>query len=102
LPRLLLIAVGLALDAFAVCLGVATSGRARSARPIFRLSFHFGLFQFMMPVAGWYSGSHLARYIESWDHWVAPRSALLRRRADDLVRRPGRGGREHVVDPRAG
>lgn len=68
---ILLIAVGLAMDAFAVSLAAGTTTHARGFRPLFRLSFHFGLFQFMMPVMGWYLGVHVASYILKVDHWVA-------------------------------
>ena len=64
-------AVGLAMDAFAVSLGIGTTQQACTPRPIFRLSFHFGLFQFMMPVIGWLAGSRIAYLISSWDHWLA-------------------------------
>jgi manganese efflux pump family protein len=67
----LLVAVGLAMDAFAVSLGVGTSGQARTARPILRLSFHLGLFQGMMTLLGWLAGATIARYISGIDHWVA-------------------------------
>ena len=50
--EILMIAVGLAMDAFAVSLAAGTSGSAVGPRAAFRLSFHFGLFQFMMPVVG--------------------------------------------------
>lgn len=65
------IAVGLSLDAFAVSLSVGASGVAPTRRAAIRLSFHFGLFQFLMPLFGWYLGSYVAPYIESYDHWVA-------------------------------
>jgi manganese efflux pump family protein len=69
--EILLISVGLAMDAFAVSLGAGTAGHASSPRPIFRLAFHFGLFQFMMPVIGWFLGTTVAPLIESADHWIA-------------------------------
>jgi putative Mn2+ efflux pump MntP len=69
--EILLIAVGLALDAFAVSLGVGVARLANSFRPIFRLSFHFGLFQFLMPVLGWLAGRNVVQAIAQWDHWVA-------------------------------
>ncbi|HEY3384697.1 MAG TPA: manganese efflux pump MntP family protein [Vicinamibacterales bacterium] len=69
--EILVIAVGLSMDAFAVALGVAASNRARGVRATFRLSFHFGLFQFLMPVCGWMLGSRVAPYIGSVDHWIA-------------------------------
>jgi manganese efflux pump family protein len=69
--EILLIAVGLAMDAFAVSLGIGAAGRANSARPRFRLCFHFGLFQFAMPILGWLGGTSVAHLISSVDHWVA-------------------------------
>jgi putative Mn2+ efflux pump MntP len=71
LPEILAIAVGLALDAFAVSLAAGAAGHAAGLRPTFRLSFHFGLFQFLMPVLGWYAGSLVARQVTIIDHWVA-------------------------------
>lgn len=69
--EILLIAVGLAMDAFAVSIAAGTSGRLSGKRGIFRLSFHFGLFQAMMPVIGWYAGTHIAALIQAVDHWIA-------------------------------
>lgn len=69
--EVLLIALSMAMDAFAVCLGAGTLRQTNSARPTFRLSFHFGLFQFLMPVVGWVAGTTIVRYIAAYDHWVA-------------------------------
>jgi manganese efflux pump family protein len=65
------IAVGLAMDAFAVSVAGSITLRSVSPRQIFRFAFHFGLFQAMMPVLGWLAGSTIQQYIESWDHWIA-------------------------------
>lgn len=59
------------MDAFAVSLGIGTTRRASLPRPIFRLSFHFGLFQFFMPILGWSAGSTIAPLISWFDHWIA-------------------------------
>jgi putative Mn2+ efflux pump MntP len=67
----LLIAVGLAMDAFAVSLGIGTTERSTSPRARFRLAFHFGLFQFLMPIIGWVAGSTVSRWIAPIDHWIA-------------------------------
>lgn len=67
----LLIALGLAMDAFAVALGVGSTRRDVWFRPGFRLAFHFGLFQFMMPVIGWSVGTTVVQFIATWDHWIA-------------------------------
>jgi putative Mn2+ efflux pump MntP len=71
LPELLLMAVGLAMDAFAVSLGVGTTRFVNSARPRFRLAWHFGLFQALMPALGWLVGSAVVQWIAPFDHWVA-------------------------------
>ncbi len=68
---MLIIAVGLAMDAFAVSLGIGTSGTAQSPRPIFRLSFHMGLFQGLLTFLGWLAGSTIANLISAVDHWIA-------------------------------
>jgi len=67
----LLIAVGLSLDAFAVAVAASVSLGRVNRRQIFRFSFHFGLFQAMMPVIGWLAGMSAARHLERWDHWMA-------------------------------
>lgn len=69
--EILLIAVSLAMDATAVCLGVGATEHASAFRPRFRMAFHFGLFQFLMPVLGWFAGISVARFIASLDHWIA-------------------------------
>jgi len=70
-PEILMIAAGLAMDAFAVSIAAGTSGKLVGKRATFRLSFHFGLFQGMMPVIGWFAGIKIAHLIDAMDHWVA-------------------------------
>jgi len=64
-----LIAVALGCDAFAVGLGVGC--RFCGPRQVFRLSFHFGLFQFLMPLAGWLAGHHILAWAKTWGSWIA-------------------------------
>jgi putative Mn2+ efflux pump MntP len=68
---ILLVSVGVAMDALAVSLGIGTTGQARTRRPIFRLSFHFGFFQAMMTLLGYLAGSTIASLISGVDHWIA-------------------------------
>lgn len=68
---LALIAFALSVDAFAVSLAAAATGRMRDPRRALRLSFHFGLFQFLMPVLGWAAGTAVRGAIAEFDHWVA-------------------------------
>jgi putative Mn2+ efflux pump MntP len=69
--EILLIALSMSMDAFAVCLGAGTQSRTSGPRPVFRLAFHFGLFQFLMPIIGWLAGTTVVHYISAYDHWVA-------------------------------
>jgi putative Mn2+ efflux pump MntP len=69
--ELLLVALGLSLDAFAVALAAGTHERISGFRPAFRLWFHFGLFQSLMTMAGWFLGTSLESVIKSSAHWVA-------------------------------
>lgn len=65
------IAIALAMDAFAVSIAAGVSLKKVSLRQAFRLSWHFGLFQAMMPVIGWSAGMTVRTRIEAYDHWVA-------------------------------
>jgi putative Mn2+ efflux pump MntP len=69
-PEILMIAVSLAIDAAAVSLGVGTTEHAADLRPKLRLAFHFGLFQFLMPLLGWLAGATIAPHIAPFDNWV--------------------------------
>jgi manganese efflux pump family protein len=69
--EILLISLSMAMDAFAVCLGAGAQAQTIGPRPTFRLAFHFGLFQFLMPVLGWFAGATIERYIAVYDHWIA-------------------------------
>ena len=64
------IALGLAADAFAVSVAAGSTGATRGHRSMLRLSFHFGLFQFLMPILGWMAGLSIEHYVQSFDHWI--------------------------------
>ena len=68
---LLGIAVALAMDAFAVAIAVGISLKQVSFRQTFRLSWHFGLFQALMPVIGWAAGNTVRELVQAYDHWIA-------------------------------
>lgn len=65
------IAVGLAMDAFAVSVASGMIIRQVQMRHALKFGLFFGVFQFMMPVIGWLLGSYFATYIAAVDHWVA-------------------------------
>ena len=69
--EIVIIAVGLAMDASAVSLAAAAGGFATDVRAKFRLCFHFGLFQFFMPVLGWFLGIRFVASFKAFDHWIA-------------------------------
>ncbi|MEA5014686.1 MAG: manganese efflux pump MntP family protein [Candidatus Limiplasma sp.] len=69
--ELVLIAVSLSMDAFAVSmckgLGMKTLRYAHGAV----IALFFGVFQAVMPLIGWLLGKQFERYIASVDHWIA-------------------------------
>ena len=68
---LVAVALALAMDAFAVSLAAGAILHPLSFRPCFRLSFHFGLFQAIMPVIGWLAGLTVQSFVAAWSHWAA-------------------------------
>ncbi len=77
LIEVIMIALGLAMDAFAVsvCKGLAMKRvRVRDAAVV---GLWFGTFQALMPAIGYFLGSRFASYIEAYDHWVAFALLLL-------------------------
>ncbi len=68
---LLGIAIGLAMDAFAVAIGAGLQLCSVTKRQTFRMAWHFGLFQAFMPIIGWLAGLTLVDYIAPVDHWIA-------------------------------
>ena len=67
--ELLILAAALAIDAFSI--GTVVGLTCSKPRQIFRLSWHFGLFQALMPLIGALAGSLMMVLIREWDHWVA-------------------------------
>ncbi len=65
------LAIALAMDAFAVALGAGVLLDPLTARQIFRLGFHFGLFQAMMPVIGWLAGLGFREIVTIYAPWIA-------------------------------
>lgn len=71
LIEIFLIAVSLALDAFAVSVSSGISIPGFGGRQAVKMGLWFGGFQFAMPLIGWFLGSSVSQYIEAVDHWVA-------------------------------
>jgi putative Mn2+ efflux pump MntP len=64
------IALSMAMDAFTVSLASGVK-IGPGPRPIFRIAFHFGLFQALLPIVGWFFGSTIEPYVNNFDHWIA-------------------------------
>ena len=66
-----LLAVGLAMDCFAISIASGILLKRTLWRPMLTMAFFFGLFQAIMPLLGWIGGSTFSHLIESLDHWIA-------------------------------
>ena len=71
LITIILVAIGLSVDAFSVAIGIGAANTKRSWAPVLRLAAAFGLFQFAMPIAGWLAGLTIVNVIANYDHWIA-------------------------------
>ena len=70
-PYLLLIALGLSMDAFAVSTACGVQIAVVRYGLVLRVALAFGFFQFAMPVIGWLAGSTFSGWLEAVDHWIA-------------------------------
>ena len=71
LLELILIAIGLAMDAFAVSICKGLNMRKMNYRQAGIIALFFGGFQAIMPLIGWFLGKQFESYITSIDHWIA-------------------------------
>ena len=69
--ELILIAVGLSMDAFAVSICKGLNMRRMNYRHAGIIALFFGVFQALMPAIGWFLGKQFESYITSVDHWIA-------------------------------
>ncbi len=69
--EIILIALGLSMDAFAVAIAMGYSIKKFHSGHALALAFAFGFFQFIMPIVGWLSGIGFKSFISQYDHWVA-------------------------------
>ena len=71
LINILLISIGLAMDAFAVSISNGMAVKCFKKRFAFKVALFYGGFQAIMPIVGWAAGLSFRKYIESYDHWIA-------------------------------
>lgn len=69
--ELLLIAIGLSMDAFAVSVCKGLNMKKVNYKHTFFISLYFGGFQALMPLIGWALGTQFEKYITNIDHWIA-------------------------------
>jgi putative Mn2+ efflux pump MntP len=71
LLTIIIIAVGLAMDAFAVSVVSGAAYKRLNIKHALRLALFFGGFQAFMPLIGFLAGLSVKQYIANYDHWVA-------------------------------
>ncbi len=69
--ELLLIAIGLSMDAFSVSICKGLTTKKFSWRMALVCGLWFGLFQALMPIIGYFLGAQFQEMIEAYDHWIA-------------------------------
>ena len=69
--EIILISIGLAMDAFAVSICKGLSMKKLNMKHGLVIALYFGGFQALMPLLGWFLGSQFQTYIVSFDHWIA-------------------------------
>ena len=68
---IVLLALGLSMDAFAVAISFGLGMRVLHLRYAFRIALFFGVFQALMPIIGYLAGLSIRGFLESFDHWIA-------------------------------
>lgn len=71
LLTIILIAVGLAMDAFAASVTNGINSKVLRKRNAFKIATSFGFFQLIMPIIGWQLGTSVIEYVKHIDHWIA-------------------------------
>jgi len=96
---LLALAVGLAMDAFAVSIALGVSLPRVRTNQALRLALAFGGFQFLMPVVGYLAGKSVAgqAWVADYDHWIA--FGLLAALGAKMVRDAGATDEDEAPGP---
>lgn len=71
LVTILILAIALSADSFAVALSCGVAERRVDFKHATRIASSFALFQGLFPVIGWYVGEEIKCYIVAFDHWIA-------------------------------
>jgi putative Mn2+ efflux pump MntP len=71
LLEIIVIALGLSMDAFAVSITLGLSVKKARLKEMVIPGLYFGLFQALMPAIGYVLGIRFTARIQSMDHWIA-------------------------------
>lgn len=71
IAELTLLSLGLATDAFSVSVCKGLSMKKINLKGAFVTSLFFGIFQAIMPIIGYFLGSHFSSFINTYSHWIA-------------------------------
>ena len=97
IPELLILAIGVSMDALAVAICKGLSIQKLKLRHALIVGLWFGVFQALMPTIGWLLGSAFTDLITSVDHWVA--FVLLAIIGGNMIREALSKKEEDEVDP---
>lgn len=71
LTEIIIIAIGLSMDAFAVSITLGLSVKKLKIKHVLIPAIYFGFFQALMPLIGFFAGTMFANKIQNFDHWIA-------------------------------
>ena len=71
LVEIILIAIGLSMDAFAVSITLGLTVKKPKAKEFLIPGIYFGFFQTLMPLIGYFAGTYFIQKIQNLDHWIA-------------------------------
>ncbi|MDD4835158.1 MAG: manganese efflux pump MntP family protein [Lutispora sp.] len=94
---IVIIALGLAMDAFAVSVSSGITIKDLKPRHGAKIAIYFGGFQALMPIVGWFLGIGFKNYIEKYDHWIA--FVLLGFIGAKMLKESMDGDCQHIPDP---
>lgn len=69
--ELLILSLGLAMDAFAVAIGIGLTVSRSRWRKALLVGLYFGVFQGVMPIIGYFAATFFAQYVTAFSHWIS-------------------------------
>lgn len=69
--EIIILAIALSMDAFAVSIGLGSREKKNLGRLALRAGLYFGVFQALMPFAGYLAGRGVLGWVEAYAHWIA-------------------------------